>query len=713
MTDCVKQTATFMPGLSVDDPGTAKALKKVTLRLRREVAWCWHQRTGATPAEPGKLPPLSDSCLDSLDLIRFVSHKNRFFQDDTCAAYLSQELEHLNADAPEEQLNHSWEWVCRNLKLDQASQFVLALALATHADSAFGPVCASCNNDLGKPFPTAALAQRLWDHPNEIIPCFEPDHVLFSSGLLHPIAGSAVGFWNQAICIEASAAQCLLSRKPRTPNALQKVSATSVEVRRAIEGVVVGQLKGTRPKALQLVPMVGPLGTDFEKCAVRIQGGQHHPLYSAKAGVPWNDGTLRSLLVWCWIQGADLYLPAGKLRRDIEAGGISLCASIPVRCFIGQDDAEDLSAVDQDLLGPSVSIPSTSYFERVELIEDQLGSICKPWNGVVEDVARRFRLQDAELAKVCQVARDSAITEPELLNSLCRNAAPFEFGSLAERIQPRFTIDELILPKDQKAHFLEISSAMNMLGRVHYQWGTAKTFKESGLSAMFYGPSGTGKTMGAEVLANLLNLPLFRIDLSMVVNKYIGETEKNLRRVFAAAERADCILFFDEADALFGKRTSVKDAHDRFANIEISYLLARMESFKGLSILATNRKSDLDSAFLRRLHTIVEFPLPEKAEREHIWRRCFPSEVDCSDLDFAYLAKQFHFSGGNIRSIAFNACLMAAASGTERSLLSGYKGKVAMDHVLQATRRELQKLERPIRLKDFGEYSSVLEEVLR
>src|SRR5439155_5780996 len=182
---------------------------------------------------------------------------------------------------------------------------------------------------------------------------------------------------------------------------------------------------------------------------------------------------------------------------------------------------------------------------------------------------------------------------------------------------------------------------MQSLTEVHYVWGTAKAMNESGISVLFAGPPGTGKTMAAEILAIKLGLPVYRIDLSQVVNKYIGETEKNLKRVFDAADISDMILFFDEADALFGRRTEVSDAHDRYANLEISYLLERMERFKGLAILATNRRKDLDEAFLRRLRFIVEFPLPDIEQREEIWRKVIPPRVDASDLDLAFLARQF------------------------------------------------------------------------
>jgi vesicle-fusing ATPase len=273
---------------------------------------------------------------------------------------------------------------------------------------------------------------------------------------------------------------------------------------------------------------------------------------------------------------------------------------------------------------------------------------------------------------------------------------------LAQPVASRFALHELVLPPAQARQIEEIRQSMNALTTVHYGWGTARVWNEGGLAVLFGGPPGTGKTMAAEALARSLELPMYRIDLSQVVNKYIGETEKNLKRIFDAAELADCILFFDEADALFGKRTEVKDAHDRFANIEISYLLERMERFKGLAILATNRKKDLDEAFMRRLRSVIEFPLPGIPERERIWRGVFPANVDTSELDFRYLARQFALSGGHIRSIAFNACLLSAAESSA--------ARITMPTVVVSVKRELDKLNRVAGDESFGAYAPMLRE---
>jgi SpoVK/Ycf46/Vps4 family AAA+-type ATPase len=220
-----------------------------------------------------------------------------------------------------------------------------------------------------------------------------------------------------------------------------------------------------------------------------------------------------------------------------------------------------------------------------------------------------------------------------------------------------------------------------------------------GMLALFAGPSGTGKTMAADVLAGALGLDLYRIDLSGVVSKYIGETEKNLSSIFDEAEMSNAILFFDEADALFGKRSEVKDAHDRYANIETAYLLQRMEEYSGAVFLATNLKMNLDEAFTRRLHMVVDFPLPGEVERRRIWQSTFPDAAPLEpDVDFDFLAKQFKISGGNIRNIVLSGAFLAADDGQ----------RIGMAHLIRATRREYQKLGKMITEADFGPYVSLL-----
>jgi SpoVK/Ycf46/Vps4 family AAA+-type ATPase len=268
----------------------------------------------------------------------------------------------------------------------------------------------------------------------------------------------------------------------------------------------------------------------------------------------------------------------------------------------------------------------------------------------------------------------------------CRVQARPRLEGLAQRIEPAATWDDLILPDSQKQVLSQIAVHVRQRAKVYQTWGFGrKGSRGLGISALFAGASGTGKTMAAEVLAKELRLDLYRIDLSQVVSKYIGETEKNLRRVFDAADEGAAVLLFDEADALFGKRSEVKDSHDRYANIEVSYLLQRMEAYRGLAVLTTNRKSALDQAFLRRIRFVVEFPFPEAAQRAEIWRRIFPEATPTDGLRIDRLSR-LHATGGHIRNIAMGAAFLAADAGEP----------VRMSHLLHSARNEFAKLEKPL-----------------
>jgi hypothetical protein len=261
-----------------------------------------------------------------------------------------------------------------------------------------------------------------------------------------------------------------------------------------------------------------------------------------------------------------------------------------------------------------------------------------------------------------------------------------QMNLLAEQLTPKATWDDIVLPQDAGVLLRQIADQVRQRSLVYDNWGFRQKMNRGlGINALFAGDSGTGKTMAAEVIANELNLNLYRIDLSAVVSKYIGETEKNLRRLFDAAEDGGAILFFDEADALFGKRSEVKDSHDRYANIEINYLLQRMEAYRGLAILATNMKTALDQAFVRRLRFIVNFPFPGPRERALIWRKVFPPQTPLTELDFEHLGR-LNLSGGSINNIALNAAFMAAQR----------ESAVTMPLILAAARAEFRKMEKPV-----------------
>ncbi len=344
-----------------------------------------------------------------------------------------------------------------------------------------------------------------------------------------------------------------------------------------------------------------------------------------------------------------------------------------------------------------IEVPRLARDEQLGIWRRALGPVAARFDGAVGAVVAQFDLgvQGIEAAGA-QVrgplaAADGPPDAPvpdgaALLWDACRVQARPRLDDLAQRIQPDAAWDDLVVPAPQRETLRQIAAHVRHRTQVYEDWGFArKSARGLGISALFAGASGTGKTMAAEVLASELRLDLYRIDLSQVVSKYIGETEKNLRRVFDAAEEGGSVLLFDEADALFGKRGEVRDSHDRYANIEVSYLLQRMESYRGLAVLTTNAKSALDAAFLRRIRFAVNFPFPDAEQRVEIWRRVFPEDTPTDGLDEQRLAR-LNVTGGNIRSIALGAAFMAADEGAP----------VRMSHLLRAARAEYAKIEKPL-----------------
>jgi hypothetical protein len=349
--------------------------------------------------------------------------------------------------------------------------------------------------------------------------------------------------------------------------------------------------------------------------------------------------------------------------------------------------ARELPPIKRLTMRCAVNKPDSA--EQKHLWQQVLGAAAARLNGSLDGVASQFRLSTQTIVASGDDVRAAvaASDQPDgLLWRICRDASRSRLDDLAQRLEPAAGWDDLVLPEAQKTILHQIAAHAKHRLTVYQHWGfAARGARGLGISALFAGESGTGKTMAAEVLANELRLDLYRIDLASVVSKYIGETEKNLRRVFDGAEDSGAILLFDEADALFGKRSEVRDSHDRYANIEVSYLLQRMEAYRGLAILTTNMKSALDVAFQRRLSFVVHFPFPDQQQREIIWRGIFPTATPVEEIDHAKLAR-LSMSGGNIRNIALNAAFLAADQGTA----------VRMSHLLQAAHSEAAKRDRPL-----------------
>lgn len=395
-----------------------------------------------------------------------------------------------------------------------------------------------------------------------------------------------------------------------------------------------------------------------------------------------------------FITGWDVFIPDDTI---LPSNIISeLCAFPKTAIVAGQIhwQARGLSE-DHSLAWQEFNIPS--FAQRRTLWKHILGEAASEDKLEFTSIAGQFLLTAEQINDACLTARDTATERGTGIKNSDIFAAAREYSNrslskLANKINPRHGWNDIILPADQIQLLQEIVATIRGRPVVLEDWGVGKKLaSSSGVAILFAGQPGTGKTMGAEIIALELGLDLYKIDLSTIVSKYIGETEKNISKIFEEAETSNAILFFDEADALFGKRSEVRDSHDRYANIEISYLLQRMEAYDGITILATNMRSNLDEAFTRRLHFIVEFPFPDEEDRLRIWKALFPPGVPHDpDIVLEQFAKRFRLAGGNIRNILVNAAYFAAADGQ----------KVSMGHLQHSLFRELQKMGRLVDKED-------------
>jgi hypothetical protein len=450
----------------------------------------------------------------------------------------------------------------------------------------------------------------------------------------------------------------------------------------ALAGEVAGMLGAAAPPLVQLV---GPEGAGQAEIAAAAAGRLGLVLEGLPARNVPAGAEAREELALRWrrhalLTGAVLLLEAGAGGEEVGAllaalavGGAMPCPVV-VACGQPLPVPPGLAVAKLDVARP---LPG----EQAGLWRAALGARVPGMAAGIGEVSARYAFGPGAIRAIAaQGPADAAA-----LGRACRRHLRHAMDDLATRIEPRAGFADLVLPPAVEAQLrLVLGQARGRL-RVLDEWGFGARYGRGlGIAALFAGPSGTGKTLAAEVLAGALELDLFRVDLSRVVSKYIGETERNLGRVFDAAEAGQAVLLFDEADALFGKRTEVKDSHDRYANIEVSYLLQRMEEHRGLSVLTTNMREAIDAAFLRRLRFVVEFPFPDAAERARIWARMFPPGAPVEALEPGRLA-QLNLPGGHIRNIALGAAYLAAGEGRA----------IGMGHLRAAALAELAKLERP------------------
>ena len=381
--------------------------------------------------------------------------------------------------------------------------------------------------------------------------------------------------------------------------------------------------------------------------------------------------------------------------------------------FISTPQPWEPGGLFQQHLFTSVELPSPPAAMRQELWDELASAGVNVSTDFAPDIdwselAAKFRLTGGQMQRAISHAQNAAqlrdgsnaVINSADLHRGCRAQSNQNLNALAPKLKLEHDWPDITLPPDALAQLRELCAQVSQRRTVHEDWGfEQKLSLGKGLCALFYGASGTGKTMAVEIIARELRLEAFKIDLSTVVSKYIGETEKNLSRIFEEAETSNAILFFDEADALFGKRSEVKDAHDRYANIEINYLLQRMEQFSGIAILATNLRKHIDEAFFRRMNFAIEFPFPDEQDRYRIWKQHFPPAAPLAkDIDFDFLASRLNITGGSIRNIVVNAAFLAAAN----------SGVINMQHLVRATRREYEKMGRLCTEMEFAPYQAML-----
>lgn len=581
------------------------------------------------------------------------------------------------------------------LGMSRFEQDILLLCAALELDPHLTSLLA--RTEPQRPYPTFALAMTLFDEP--AWEALSPERPLRFWRLLEinqpgaqPLVTSAlraderiVNFLKGMNYLDDRLAPLLV---PVHASAALEVLPPSQE---HIAEAVTQQLQHSAAQPLPLVQLIGADEASKQLLATRIAAALGLQLYRLPAeSIPTQWGEIETLARL--LERETVLWPLALYHEATEAKGDKAEPHQHSSAFLHRflhrfhgvffySTREAQQSLSRAALSVDVAKPTRAEQQQAW---QQLCAEAAP--EAAAQLAGQFDLDLTTMQQIARAAVHATSEEPlpQRLWDACLWATRPQLDTLAQRIEPRATWADIVLPETDLRLLRQIADQVRHRSIVYDEWGFAAA-RTRGLSinALFAGESGTGKTMAAEVLANELQLNLYRIDLASVVNKYIGETEKNLRRVFDAAEAGGVILFFDEADALFGKRSEVKDSHDRHANIEVSYLLQRMEAYRGLAILTTNIKSALDQAFLRRLRFVVQFPFPDFPQRVEIWRRAFPESTPLVDINYERLA-QLNVAGGNIRNIALAAAFLAA----EEQL------SVSMEHIARAARSEYAKLEK-------------------
>jgi len=573
--------------------------------------------------------------------------------------------------------------------LSEFERDVVLLAAATEMDSEMAELC-----------PRLTLGAALAILPEPHWSALSPDRPLREFELIRIEAQQ--GLTSATVRIDERVLHYLAGLNPPdprvrslvTPVPYPAVGAVASEHTRVAEKALA--LLADRSRAVRLLQLCGDDPDGQEDAAALIALGCGCQLYAVRAEDLPPPGPDLDTLAALWRREA-LLLPAVLLVHTGTTGLTpatrQLVERLPVLVIVACRESVHLNAAS---LRFDVDKPPPA--EQRRLWAEALGEPGPPLDAELDVVSEQYRLSAQKIRAtgtlMAASARQAGAGPAELWDT-CRLLTRPRLEGLAQRLTPQARWDDLVLPAAQMQTLRHLAAQVRHRMQVYETWGFSALGRRGlGVSVLFAGESGTGKTMAAEVLAHELELDLYRIDLSAVVSKYIGETEKNLRQVFDAAEEGGSILLFDEADALFAKRGEVKDSHDRYANMEVAYLLQRMESYQGLAILTTNLRSSLDLAFTRRLRFTIHFPFPDLEQRERIWSQVFPAAAPTKGIEPAKLA-QLKVAGGNIRNIAMNAAFLSAEAAEAAE--AGEAGEpIGMVHLLKAAALEADKLERPI-----------------
>lgn len=607
-------------------------------------------------------------------------------------AELIQQAEAERAEAEQMEPPPALVMLGHDLGLTEFERDTLLLCVAMELDTRVPGLCAQAQGDPGRPYPTFALALTLFDDPSWDV--VTPHRGLRYWRLVEISQPGGTPLTHSVLRADERITNCvkgLNALDDRLANWLHPLPGEATLSASQIETMATMMWHWQHAPTFMPLPVAQLLGAD-DQCkrlvARQAAATLQRQLYTLNADeLPTSVADIDQFVrLWqreSLLLSLALYLDAQShdspetwraldrfLSRAVESNGLLL---VGVRDALPELAATSFTV---DVARPALAEQRDAW---LQLLADE---------HLANQLASQFNFNLPDLVAIADQAQASAAVD---VWAHCRAKTRPRLDTLAQRLVPKATWDDLVLPPEPERLLHAVADQVRNRAAVYEDWGFGQRMNRGmGISALFAGESGTGKTMAAEVIANDLRLDLYRIDLSAVVSKYIGETEKNLRRLFDAAEDGGAILFFDEADALFGKRSEVKDSHDRYANIEINYLLQRMEAYSGLAILATNLKTALDQAFMRRLRFVVNFAFPGVAERKAIWQKVFPPEAPQDGLDYDRLAR-LSLTGGNIHSIALNAAFLAAQANTT----------VTMPLVLAAARTEFRKLEKPINEAEF------------